>query len=504
MRITNNNKIGEKKSNNSIQLLTRLLCVIVVMFLFVYIIHLVQGREDEKLQIKSIKPLENIDHLVFSNPLDIKYIGDPYILKANDMYYCYATSAHNGFKVWESSDLVNWTDLGLAYRRSADAWSGSNYWAPEVTEKDGRYYMFYSARSLKESRLIIGLAISDNPAGPFTDVTNKPFYDPGYAVIDASVFIDDDNQAYLYYAIDCSEHLVGPRYESHIAAVRLSPDLMSIVSEEYLLTKPDQKWEEIEGGDHAWNEGPIVHKHDERYYLFYSANFFASRSYSVGYAVSDSPLGPFYKASEPLLWHSKSYGESFFPAISGPGHNSLAWSPDNRELFIVYHTHMDPTAPSGDRQTAIDRLFFTADGRIITNGPSLAHQPLPSGAGGLKRVQPKKLQLSEPVSDIISGLKSDKESVKSLSFDFDDSNLSLIAIIPHLEHAPINIDILLNGIWQIEGQALTYNPSEPGKMLMIGIPHSVEMGIIHSITISSEDKDSISQIQNVLFFTDKD
>ena len=104
----------------------------------------------------------------------------------------------------------------------------------------------------------------------------------------------------------------------------------------------------------------------------YSANFYASRDYSVGYAVAENPKGPFVKAAHnPVLY-------STAPEISGSGHNSVITSPDGSELFIVYHVHTNPQNPSGDRQVCMDRMGFREDGSLYVIGPTNTPQEIPS------------------------------------------------------------------------------------------------------------------------------
>lgn len=309
----------------------------------------------------------------YQNPLSIKNIGDPFVLRTQDgTYYCYATSAPDGFKAWSSSDLVHWTDLGYVYQRKADSWGGSDFWAPEVVFHDGKYFMHYSARWRENQSLRMGVAISDSPAGPFVDVFNRPMFDFGYAAIDGHVFFDEDGRKYFYYSRDCSENIVEGRHESHLYAAELNDDLLSFKTEPIRITKPEQAWETRHDAQWRWNEGPFVLKQRGKYYLMYSANFYASRDYSVGYAVSEHPTGPFVKAAQnPILFSNN-------PEISGPGHNSVAPSPDGKELFIVYHVHTDPAHPGGDRQVCIDRLGFREDGTLYVNGPTITPQALPS------------------------------------------------------------------------------------------------------------------------------
>jgi len=309
----------------------------------------------------------------YQNPIPIKNIGDPFVLRTPDgKYYCYATSAPDGFKAWSSDNLVEWKQEGYVYIRKEASWGVADFWAPEVVLYNGTYHMHYSARWGTNQSLRIGVAVADLPTGPFVDLFNHPMFDFGYAAIDGHVFIDDDGRKYFYYSRDCSENIVDGRHESHLYVTELNDDLVSFKGEPLLITKPEQDWEIRSGNEWRWNEGPFVLKHNRQYYLMYSANFYAGRDYSVGYAVADYPTGPFVKASHnPILFSTNS-------EISGPGHNSVTTSPNGKELFIVYHIHTDPQKPSGDRQVCIDRMGFQDNGLIYISGPSHTPQDLPS------------------------------------------------------------------------------------------------------------------------------
>ena len=97
------------------------------------------------------------------------------------------------------------------------SWNGA-YWAPEVYEVKGKFYLFYSAQwkvnpSHELENFRIGVAVADSPLGPFIDLANRPVFDPGYPVIDANVLFDTDGKAYLYYSRAAYKHPV----ESEIA-----------------------------------------------------------------------------------------------------------------------------------------------------------------------------------------------------------------------------------------------------------------------------------------------
>ena len=90
----------------------------------------------------------------YKNPMPIKNIGDPFVLREpGGKYYCYATSAPDGFKAWSSADLVHWKDIGYVYQRQEAAWGESDFWAPEVVRYGGKYLMHYSARWSKNQSL---------------------------------------------------------------------------------------------------------------------------------------------------------------------------------------------------------------------------------------------------------------------------------------------------------------------------------------------------------------
>lgn len=297
------------------------------------------------------------------NPLPITNIGDPYILKDGGRYYLYATSLPDGFYVWQSDDLINWSAPSVCYRRQPQSFGSRDFWAPEVYRFGDEYRMYYTAqwKKFEDEELRIGLAVAASPLGPFEEVSGEPLFDPGYGVLDAHVFTDGDGKCYLYYSRAGHNHFVDGAQESDIYVAPLSGDGRSLSGEGVCILRPDQEWERRDGMNQYWNEGPFVLKHEGKYHLMYSANFFAGKHYGVGCAVSDSPMGPFVKYPEnPIL--------AATAEVSGPGHNSVVEGSDGG-LLCVYHAHTDPMRPSGNRQLYIDPLRFE-NGRIRILGPT--------------------------------------------------------------------------------------------------------------------------------------
>ena len=77
-------------------------------------------------------------------------------------------------------------------------------WAPAVIHANDKYYIFFGANDIQSNNELggIGVAVADNPAGPFKDVLGKPLIDKfvnGAQPIDQFVYKDDDGQYYMYY-----------------------------------------------------------------------------------------------------------------------------------------------------------------------------------------------------------------------------------------------------------------------------------------------------------------
>ena len=289
--------------------------------------------------------------------------ADPFILHASDgRYYLYCTSEDgSGFPVRSSEDLIHWTEHGLALSAKDGRWANDTFWAPECYELGGKYVLLYSAnwkdnptQALENYR--IGAAVADTPVGPFTVVSDRPIFDPGYPIIDANLY-REDGRYYLYYSRCCYEHKVDGLEESWIYGVELKPDFSGIIGEPALLLRPEQPWEgrSAAATGRRWNEGSFLMKAGDRYLMTYSGNFFGGPDYAVGYAVGQSPLGPFVKAAEnPIL---ERYGD-----VTGTGHSCMLHSPEG-QLLICYHGRTETTGQ--DRVGFISPAEVTPEGRLI-------------------------------------------------------------------------------------------------------------------------------------------
>jgi GH43 family beta-xylosidase len=296
----------------------------------------------------------------YTNPLQ-NGCADPCVLKHGGRYYAYTTHTLDfpqmvqGVRAHSSTDLVHWKDEGFILKNE-DSWGESRFWAPDILEKDGLFYLYYAA----DTRICVATAKS--PLGPFKQDKQEPIA-PESIRIDGHVFQDDDGQRYFYY--------VKFNAGNEIWGSRLNTDLRSVdESSLKMMVKPDQRWEQHKG---CVTEGPVMLKHKGTYYLTYSGSHFESPEYAVGYATSESPLGPWTKYAHNPVMKSTAYAH-------GTAHHCFTTSPDGSETFIVYHRHHDLTKTE-PRQLSIDRLQFVPQAAgpdvIEVWGPTSTPQPMP-------------------------------------------------------------------------------------------------------------------------------
>jgi arabinoxylan arabinofuranohydrolase len=217
------------------------------------------------------------------NPIiQTKFTADPAPMVHGNTVYLYTSHDEDdatGFKMfnwmcYSTTDMVNWTDHGIIggvrepYKTFKWA-NGDNAWAPQCIERHGKFYL-YCPFPFK-GQMAIGVAVADNPLGPFVDPIGKPLVTGSY---DPTVFIDDDGQAYLYWGGN------GPCYY-----VKLNEDMIStsgetnIASIDFTGTPPEA----------SYTEGPWFWKKNNHYYLAWASRCCPE---GIGYGMSDSPTGP--------------------------------------------------------------------------------------------------------------------------------------------------------------------------------------------------------------------
>lgn len=267
-------------------------------------------------------------------------LADPTIFLNDGTYYLYGTGAPNGFRAYTSQDLEHWQKLenasGLALQKG-DAYGDKGFWAPQIFEYNGKFYMAYTANEQ------IAIASSDSPAGPFTQ-KNKIAIPSEERMIDPFVYFAEDGKIYLY-------HVRVANGGNRIFVAELNDDLSEIKDETLTqCIEATDKWENTENSGWTVTEGPTIVKRNGLYYMLYSANDFRNKDYAVGYATSKSLTGPWEKvAFNPVLVRDM-LGED------GTGHGDLFTGEDG-QLYYVLHTHNSSEKVS-PRKTALIKVHF--------------------------------------------------------------------------------------------------------------------------------------------------
>lgn len=309
--------------------------------------------------ISAQQPKEQENH----NPALQGYYADPEVLYSHKTgkYYIYPTS--DGFVNWEgtyfktfsSIDLVHWKDEGVILDLVKDvSWAHKRAWAPTIIEKkiNGKYKYFYYFCAAQK----IGVAVSDNPTGPFVD-SGKPLIDKHPENIHRGQEIDPDvfedtktGKDYLYWG------------NAYMAVAELNKDMVSIDSNTIKVITPDSTFGE--GTEVAYRKG--------KYYFMWCENDTRSPDYRVRYGYSASPAGKIIvPENNMVIEKDTSMG------IYGTGHNCVLNIPGTDRWYIIYHRfHIPDGIKMGEaagyyREVCIDRLYFNADGTIQKIIPTL-------------------------------------------------------------------------------------------------------------------------------------
>lgn len=310
----------------------------------------------EKAQTWSVSAVKN------HNPVLAGYYADPDIIYSNKTgkYYLYPTSdgfdgwSGTYFKVFSSPDLVNWTDEGKIISLGENvSWANRNAWAPCIVEKKigGQYKYFYYFTAAQK----IGVAVSDNPTGPFVDlgkplIAERPEGVNRGQVIDPDVFTDPvSGKTYLYWG------------NGFLAGAELNDDMVSIKQETLKVFK-------IHG---SFREGSHVLYRNGKYYMMWSIDDTRSPNYSVGYGIMTSPLSD-VTVPENFVILKKDEKKGIY----GTGHHSTIQISGKDEFYIVYHRFNYPNGiKMGDsagfhREVCLDKLEFAPDGTILPVTPT--------------------------------------------------------------------------------------------------------------------------------------
>ncbi|MGW4214732.1 glycoside hydrolase family 43 protein [Lentzea sp. NPDC004789] len=287
------------------------------------------------------------------------YTADPSPLVHNGRLYLYTGHDEDGstyftmkdWRVWSTTDMVNWTDHGSPLSLSTFSWAKQDAWAGQAVERNGKFYWYVPVVNRATGRMAIGVAVGDTPTGPFRDALGHPLVENGE--IDPTVMIDSDGQAYLYWG------------NPNLWYVRLNTDMISysggvnqipLTTAGYGTRTGDAKRPTL------YEEGPWVFKRNGLYY-----NVFAAKCCSefIGYSTSPGPTGP---------W---TYRGTVMPTQGSSFTNHPGLIDYKGGSYFFYHNGALPGGGGFTRSVGVEKFSYNGDGTIptinmTTSGPPQA------------------------------------------------------------------------------------------------------------------------------------
>ena len=286
--------------------------------------------------------------------------ADPYVLEANGKFYVYATHSE-GVQLYKSDYMdKDWKYLGLCYSKEDE----KEYWAPAVTEINGKFYMYYSSMPIGEDDVHtqrIKVAVSDSPEGPFTFVKDllEPFS------IDPHV-VDTPQGIYIFY---CNNDWDAPHRAGTFIKMDKMPDPLNVEGKPVDVVRPTLDEEIFEKdrfkkGQH-WHtiEGAFYFAEGDYHYVMYSGSAYTKETYFIGYSVAKGKVDDLRE----LQFKKYPDDDTYAPLVcknqyvEGTGHNSVLYH--DGEYYIFYHGR-----DVGNRKESTDTRTFRMDKMQVKDG----------------------------------------------------------------------------------------------------------------------------------------
>lgn len=230
------------------------------------------------------------------------------IVKDGDTYFHFTTG--NGIWYSTSTNLVHWTAApSTVFGSGWPSWINSavpgfsgHFWAPDIIQMNGYYYLYYSVSTFGSSRSAIGVvrtASLKNPSWQDLGVVVQSYGGSSEInAIDAALFRDYDGRVYMSYG----------SFFGGLGLAEINQNTGKLAS----------SVTQIYGGNHQSIEAPYITRDGDYYYLFMNRGSCcqgSNSSYYITVARSTDIYGPYTGERTVLANSSGKY--------KGPGHIGL-------------------------------------------------------------------------------------------------------------------------------------------------------------------------------------
>ncbi len=321
------------------------------------------------------------------NPIiQTHYTADPAPMVYHDTLFLYVGCDEPGaprgtylmreYRLYTTTDMVNWTDCGAILKTSQFKWSAGDASAAQVIERDGKFYWYISSQNAVSPGSSIGVAVADSPYGPFHDpleagmVTNNMTTQATHSWddLDPTVWMDDNGKAFLFWGN-------GMCYYAP-----LNPDMTSLAGP---IKAIDAKDKAALGGEYT--EGPWLYKRNDTYYLVYAARF----PECINYSTAKNIEGP---------WTFRS---TVMPTQKGSNTNHPGLIDYKGQSYFFYHNDALPGGHGYARSVCVEPFTYAPDGSLPEI--QMTEQGIPASLGHLnpyRKVQAETIAWSEGITTV--------------------------------------------------------------------------------------------------------
>ncbi len=258
------------------------------------------------------------------------HIRDPFILLEGGRYYLYGSRGNEawgkatGLDVYESDDLVSWSGPSVVFTPPEGFWADMHFWAPEVHQYHGKFYMFVSFKSETACRGT-QILVADTPKGPFTLHSDGPVTPRDWECLDGTLYIDRDGKPYMVF---CHEWLQVK--DGEMCAVRLSNDLKQAVGEPFLLFRASEPDWALKDKTEFVTDGPWMYRTASgKLLMLWSSS--AANGYVEAIAYSDNgDVTGRWQHQKQLLFDQDG------------GHGMIFTSKEGKLFFILHNPNNSP------------------------------------------------------------------------------------------------------------------------------------------------------------------
>ena len=322
-------------------------------------------------------------------------VHDPSVIQVGDTYYVFGSH----LAAAKTKDFMEWEPVASEANRNNPLfddvteelkevfeWAESDtLWAMDVTEINGKYYMYYNASKGDSPRSALGVAVADNVEGPYKDKgmilksgmwdqasEDGKIYDANIHpnVVDPHTFYDADEKLWMVYG----------SYSGGIFILEMDEDTG--------LPYENQGYgKKLMGGNHSRMEGPYIQYVPETGYYYLHITFgglAADGGYNMRVARSENPDGPYVDAEGNEMIDAHGPTGSFFDdeAIEpygvklmgnyefnglgstvgyiSPGHNSVYYDEETGEQLLLFHTRFPNRGEA--HEIRVHQMFMNEDG----------------------------------------------------------------------------------------------------------------------------------------------